>query len=100
VHAGGFVAGAGDILDVGARIEVRLGLRPRLASQFNDPIRQPPQERAVVRHEDHGALEVLQRSHQHLLGGKVEMVRGLIEDEEIGRVVEHAGHDEARLLAA
>ena len=55
---------------------------------------------AVVADEEHGAFEPRQRLDQHLLGGDVEMVGGLVQHEEVRRIVEHQRHDEARLLAA
>jgi hypothetical protein len=48
-----------------------------------------------VAHEDHRALEVLERRHQHLLGLEVEVVRGLVEDEEVRRIEEHAREHQA-----
>src|ERR1022692_211501 len=68
------------ILNVRSRINARMAILPALPSQLQHPRAQPPQEHAVVRHEDHRAFEVLQRIHQHLLGGHVQV---------IGRLVEH-----------
>ena len=53
-----------------------------------------------MRHEQHRAVEVLQRVEQHLLRREIEVVGRLVEDEEVRRVEEHAREDEARLLAA
>jgi hypothetical protein len=58
------------------------------------------QEAPVVRHQQQRALVVGERADQHLLGGEVEVVGGLVEHEEVGRVVEHARHHQAHLLAA
>ena len=60
----------------------------------------PLQERPIVRHEHHRPLEVVQRLEQHFLGREIEVVGRLVEDEEVGRIEEHARHHQARLLAA
>ena len=49
--------------------------------------------------EEHGALVALEGVHQHLLGGDVEVIRGLVEHEEVRGIVEQASHDEAGLFA-
>ncbi len=41
-----------------------------------------------------------ERLDQHLLGGEVEVVRRLVEHEEVRRVEQHPRHHQARLLAA
>ena len=53
-----------------------------------------------MRHEDHRPLERLERVDQHLLGGEIQMIGGLVQDEEIRGVEEQARHRQARLLAA
>ena len=52
-----------------------------------------------MRDEQHRAVEVAQRLHEHLLGQDVEVVRRLVEHEEVRRVEQHQGQHEARLLA-
>jgi len=42
------------------------------------------QEESVVTNDDEGALELLERGLQHLLGGDVQVVGGLIQDQESG----------------
>src|SRR5450631_2144073 len=54
----------------------------------------------VVRDEKHRAFVTRQRVYQHLLRVDVEMVRRLVEDQEVRRVEQHLGHHEPRLLAA
>ena len=58
------------------------------------------EERAVVRHEQHRAVEVLQRLEQHFLRREIEVVGRLVEHEEVGRIEQHAREHEARFLAA
>ena len=53
-----------------------------------------------MRHEEHRALEAAERLDQHLLGRQVEVVRRLVEHEEVRRVEQHPRHHQARLLAA
>src|SRR4051812_29743962 len=86
------------IFDVGAGIEVRMRIPSALSAQFHDPAAETPQERTVVRHEEHASFEAVQRLHEHLLGGQIEMVGGLVENEEIGRVVEHPRQYETGFL--
>ena len=71
-----------------------------LAAQLEHATAERTEEHPVVRHEHHGALEVPERCEQHLLGGQIEVVGRLVEDQEVGRVEEHARHHEPRLLAA
>src|SRR5438128_7891735 len=94
------MAGTFDVLDVGAEVDVRLGLGAAFAAQLQDAVAQASEELAIVRHEEHGAVEVLERLYQHLLRREIEMVRRLVEDEEIRWIEEHAREDEARFLAA
>ena len=79
-----------------------MGLRvgAALPAQFEHAVAQPPQERAVVRHEQHRALEAGQGVEQHVLGGEVQVVGGLVEHQEIGRIQHHPRDHEPRLLAA
>ena len=89
-----------DILNVRPRINSGIAVRAALAAQFQDPRPQPAQEYAVVRHENHGAFEVFERLHKHLLGSHIQVIGGLVEHQEIGRIVEHPRHGEARFFAA
>src|SRR4051794_10591672 len=84
VEAGGFVAGAGDVFAVAATVEMRA-----LGSQLEHAIRQVGEEVTIVGDEEQRPLEVAQRPDQHLLGPDVEVVRGLVQHQEIGRIVEH-----------
>src|SRR5688572_10405648 len=77
-----FVTGARDVLDVGAGIEMRLGVGAALTAELDHPVAQRSQESPVVRHEQHRPVEVLQRLDQHFLGEQVEVVGGLVEHQE------------------
>ena len=79
---------------------MRLRVGAAFAAQFKDTVAQATQERAVVRHEQHRPLEVAERLEQHFLRGEIEVVRRLVEHQEVRRVEQHARHDETRLLAA
>jgi hypothetical protein len=57
-------------------------------------------EVAVVGDQQQRALEVREGADQHLLGREVEVVGGLVEHQEVRRVVEHARQHEAHLLAS
>ena len=100
MHAGRLVAGPLDVLDVGTGIGVQLDVGPAFASQLQHPVAQPAQEHAVVRHEDHRAVELRQRIDQHFLRRQIQVVGRLVEHQEVRRVEQHARHDEARLLAS
>ena len=52
-----------------------------------------------MRHEQHRAIEVVQRLEQHLFRPEIEMVGRLVEHEEVRGIQEHPRHDEACLLA-
>jgi hypothetical protein len=54
----------------------------------------------VVAHQDHGAVVGGQRLDQRLAGFDVEVVGGLVEDEEMGGVEGREEERQARLLAA
>jgi len=67
---------------------------------LDDPVRDPVEEVAVVRGEDRGAVELLERLLEHLHGLDVEVVRRLVEHEAV-RAAEHQQEQvEARELAA
>ena len=57
-------------------------------------------EIAVVRDEDHRAGELFKRFEQHFLGAQVQVIGGLVEQQEIGRHHQHAGQRVAVALAA
>ena len=79
---------------------MRFSVDARLAAELENPVAEAAKERPVVRYEDHRAVEVAQRLDEHLLGRQVEVVRGLVEHEKVGRIEEHSSHHEPRLLAA
>src|SRR5438132_1142513 len=56
---------------------------PCLSPQLEDAVRQAAQERSVVRDEEHRSTEVAERLDEHLLRVEVEVVGGLVEDEEV-----------------
>src|ERR1035441_4381302 len=100
VYARRFVPQALDVFDVGTGVHHGIALGAAFAAQFEHARAQAAQEHAVVRHENHGSFEALERIHQHLLGGQVQVIGGLVQHQKVGRVVEHARHGEARFLAA
>jgi hypothetical protein len=53
-----------------------------------------------VRHEDQRAAEILECVEEHVFGVEIEMVRGLVEQQRIGRPQQHPGHSEPGALAA
>jgi len=57
---------------------------------FDDARGQLVDEIAVVRHEDNRAVVILQRRQQHVLGAHIEVIGGLVEQQEIGRHHQHA----------
>ena len=71
-----------------------------VAGQFQDTIAEPAEKRPVVRDEEHRALKVLEGFDEHFLRGQVEVIRRLVEDEEVGWIEEHARDDEARFFSA
>src|SRR4029077_12233800 len=79
VHAGCLVAGALDVVDIGAGIGVRLRVDAALPSELQDSIAQTAQELAIVRDEEHRAVEPLQRVEQHFLRRQIEVVRRFVE---------------------
>lgn len=66
----------------------------------NDPRGDPAQEVAVVRDGDDGSLEALQGLLQHLLGGDVQVVGGLIQYQQRASTQHELGQRQARLLTA
>ena len=61
-----------------------------------DPVDEVP----VVRDEHDGAREAHERVLEHLLGGEVEVVGGLVETQERGGPDEHLGQGHAGLFSA
>mmetsp|Transcript_30827 Transcript_30827/g.90185 ORF Transcript_30827/g.90185 Transcript_30827/m.90185 type:complete len:244 (-) Transcript_30827:2781-3512(-) len=57
-------------------------------------------EEAVVRHHEHRALELLQRLLEHLLGGDVEVVGRLVQQQQLGLVHDRDCNRHAHLPAA
>ena len=57
-------------------------------------------EVAVVRNEHHRAVEFLQRGEQHIFGAHIEVVGGLVEQQEIPGHHQHARQRVAIPLAA
>ena len=100
VDPGRFVARAIDVLDVRARIGVRMRVDAGFAAELEHAAAEAAQERAIVRHEDHRPLERLQRIDQHFLGRQIEVVGRLVEDQEVRRIEQHPRHRQARFLAA
>src|SRR3546814_3779064 len=90
-----FLAGTLDIFRITAAILVDAVRR-----QFQHAIGQRRQEMPVMRDEKHRALVRRQRPDQHFLCVEVEVVRRLVEHEEIRRVEQHGRHYQPRLLAA
>jgi hypothetical protein len=56
-------------------------------------------EVAVVRHEDQGAAVVRERLEQHFLRVEVEVVRRLVEQQQVRRVQQHLREGQAVALA-
>ncbi len=52
-----------------------------------------------MRDEEHGPLEIGQGRHQHLFRRHVEVVGRFVEHQQVGRIEQHLGHDQARLFA-
>src|ERR1700678_1068877 len=53
-----------------------------------------------MRYENHRAFKILQRVHQHLFRGKIEVIRRFVEHQEVRRVVEHARYCQTRFFSA
>src|SRR5688572_18194522 len=99
VYTRSFVTGSRNVFDVGPLIEMRLLLDAGLPSQLDDAVAQRAKKGAIVRDEQHRAFEVLQRLDEHLLGEQIEMVRRLVEHQEVRRVEQHPRHHQTSLLA-
>ena len=99
MNAWRFVARARHVLDVRARVQVRLCVGTAFPAQLEHPVAQAAQEFPVVRYEQHGPLEITERFEQHFLGRKVEMVRRLVQHQEVRRIEQHARHDEPGFFA-
>src|SRR5262249_44096423 len=94
-HPRGFVAALADVLGVAAAVDAR-----PLREELEDAVRERGEEMPIVRDEEHRPLVVAERLDEHLLRRHVEVVRRLVEHEEVRRIEEHLREDEARLLAA
>ena len=70
------------------------------AAEFPDAIDDAVQEVAVVADDEQGALPGLQRGFEPLDGFHVEVVGGLVEDEQVGLLQQEAGEKGASLLSA
>src|SRR5258706_14513803 len=95
-----FVSGLLHVLAVGTRIHQRVTIGTALAAELEHTRPEAPQERSVVRYENHGSLKALQGLYQRLLGGQVQVIGGLVQHQKVGREIKHSRHREARLLAA
>src|SRR4029453_13665035 len=89
-----------DVFDVRARIKMRLCFDTTLSAQLDDPIAETGKEGAGVRDEEHRPIEVFEGLDEHFLREKIQVVRGLVEDQEVGRVEQHSRNHETRFLAA
>ncbi len=89
-----------DVLFVRARIDARITIDAALAAKLEDPRAKAAQERAVVRDEDHRAVEIFERFDQHFFRGQVQMVGRLVEHQKVRRIEKHARHCETGFLAA
>src|SRR5262249_17518219 len=67
---------------------------------FKNPRGQLVDEIAVVRDKDHGAGELAERLEQNIFGAKVQVVGGLVEEQKIRWMQQHAGQRVAVTLAA
>ena len=74
--------------------------RAALAVEREDLRRDAVEQVAVVRHEHERARELEQALLEHLERGDVEVVRGLVEQQQVGRLEDEPGEHRARLLAA
>src|SRR5207248_4529939 len=94
-----FVSRADHIFRVGTGIDVRFTVAG-LAAKLENAIAEASQEGTVMRYEEHGAVEILQRINEHLFGCDVEMIGRLVQHEKVGRVEKHSRHHETRLLTS
>src|SRR5689334_23061666 len=60
-----------DVFYVSSGVGMRLRVGAALAAELEDTVAQAPEELAIVRHEHHRPLEVLERVDQHLLGREI-----------------------------
>src|SRR6187431_1128820 len=85
MHPRRFVARPRDVVHVRTRIEVRLRVHTTLSTELDDAVAEAAQERAVVRHEQHRAVEILQSLDEHFLRRHVEVIGRLVEHQEVRR---------------
>ena len=100
VYSWGFVPRASHVLHVGPGIHHRVRARPALAAELEHPIAQAAEERPIVGHEDHRALELVKRLDEHVLRREIEMVGRLVEHEEVRRIEQHPREHQPRALTA
>ena len=84
-----------------------LPLRVRSLEIFNPIFFEVPQTRryfidqiVIVGYQQHRSLVPLQRNIERVDGFEIEMVRGLVEDQDVGLGKDQLAEDEPRLLAA
>src|SRR5258708_12948355 len=93
MHSWRFVAAVADVLDVRASEHAWGGAA--LFGELEHAVGEAAQEHAVVRDEEHRPFEIMKRLDEHLFRGQVEMVRRLVEHEEVWRIEQHSGEHEA-----
>ena len=71
-----------------------------VALEVQDVVDGGAKERAIVAHEQHGAIEVFQVRLEPLRRVQVEVVGGLVEQQDVGRAHELARQPEAAAFAA
>ena len=77
------------------------GIEPEtLVPDFDDLVDGNVEEVAIVRDQHEGVRIILQIFFQPVAGFKVEMVRGLVEQQEVGFLQQQLGQGEAHLPAA
>ena len=79
---------------------MRLQVRPAFPAKLEHAVAESSQERAIVGDEQHRAVVLPERIEQHLLGGEIEVVGRLVQDQEIRWIQQHARENEACLLTA
>ncbi len=97
IDPGRLVAERLDVFNIRPGINARLAIRTRFAAKLQYSRSQAAQERAVVGNKNHRPFKAFQRFDEHLLSGKVKVIGGLIEHQEVRRVVQHASHCQTRL---
>src|SRR5262249_26537375 len=88
-----------DVLYVRPGIDEWMAIPTAFPPNLEDPRAKASQERAVVRHEDHRAFEILERFDEHLLGSQVQVNGGLVPVQEGWRGVKPPRPGPPRLFA-